>query len=71
MSTRERCNQLIDTLPDEYLDYAWLMLEKIRRKKQEEEDDAFCVAMNEAFLNDPDPGKWESTPIEEFAEQIP
>ena len=70
MSTRERCNQVIDSLPEEYLAYALLLLEKIQREKEAAEDDAFCIAMNEAFLEDPDPDKWESTPIEELAAQL-
>jgi hypothetical protein len=67
MRTRERVNFLTQQIPDSKLNEWYFNLLKYIHTLEEEADDAFCIAMNEAFEADPDPEKWEGTPIEELA----
>ena len=69
MSTREKFNTLATLIPDDKLASAYFMLLKYLHDLEEEEDDAYCAALYDAFLDNPDPEKYEGTPIEELAAQ--
>jgi hypothetical protein len=57
MSNREKCISLIQEFPEERLAFAALWLEKNLHDIEEAEDDAFCIALNDAFLDNPDKGE--------------
>ncbi len=57
MSTREKCDMILDTLPEFQLE---LVLAYIQGMKAFEEaaDDAYCEALYQKYLNDPDKGEY-------------
>ena len=59
MSTREKCNILLDSMPEYQLE---LVLAYIQGMKALEEtaDDAYCEALYQKYLNDPDRGEFVS-----------
>ena len=70
MSARERFVGLTEQIPDGKLATAYFWLLQLLRQWEEEQDDAFCEQLYQEFLADPDAGKWEGVPIEEFAAQL-
>ncbi len=57
MSTREKCDMLLDTMPESHLK---LVLAYIQGMKAFEEaaDDAYCEALYQKYLNDTDKGEF-------------
>ena len=55
MSTREKCNMFLDAMPEYQLE---LVLAYIQGMKAFEEaaDDAYCEALYQKYMNDPDRG---------------
>ena len=68
MSARERLMQVAEMIPDEQIAEAMLMLYRLLYEQAEAEDDAYCVALNEAFLANPDKGELVS--LEEAAKRL-
>ena len=68
MSNRERLAQTVQGMTEEEAAFylAWLI--KIMRDMEEVRDDAFCLALNERYLANPDKG--EGVPIEEVAARL-
>jgi len=67
MSYQERIVQLTQDIPDNIAAVAFYMLKQYM-DAVEAADDAFCMAMYERYLTDPNKG--EGTPIEEVAAQL-
>ena len=59
MSTREKCDMILDTMPEFQLE---LVLAYIQGMKAFEEaaDDAYCEALYQKYLNDTDKGEYVS-----------
>ena len=59
MSTREKCDMMLDTMPEYQLE---LVLAYIQGMKAFEEaaDDAYCEALYQKYLNDSDRGEYVS-----------
>lgn len=57
MSTREKCDMILDTMPEFQLE---LVLAYIQGMKAFEEasDEAYCEALYQKYLNDPDKGEF-------------
>ena len=53
MSTREQCNQLLDTVPDFKLSLVLAYLQGLTASETLE-DDLYCDALYEKYLTDPD-----------------
>lgn len=59
MSTREKCDYFLDSMPEYQLE---LVLAYIQGMKAFEEaaDDAYCEALHQKYMNDPDRGEYVS-----------
>jgi len=57
MSNKERLIQVAGMMPEEQVSAALLMLYGLLHEQAEAEDDAFCIALNDAFLDNPDKGE--------------
>ena len=68
MSHKEQLLQLATTVPEQQAAQAYLMLQAFLNVLDEAEDDAFCLALNERYLANPDKG--EGVPIEELAARL-
>lgn len=66
MSNRELAKQIIDSLPEYKIENILLFLKGIQFD-DDMEDDAFCEALAEKYLNNPDPEKHNSITLEELA----
>ena len=57
MSTREKCNMFLDAMPEYQLE---LVLAYIQGMKafEEADDDAYCEALYQKYLDDPDRGDY-------------
>ena len=53
MSTRERCNQLLDAVPEFKLSLVLAYLQGLMAS-EEAEDDLYCEALYQQYLNDPE-----------------
>lgn len=53
MSTRERCNQLLEALPDFKLSLVLAYLQGLTAS-EELEDDRYCDALYQEYLEDPE-----------------
>ena len=53
MSTRERCNQLLEALPDFKLSLVLAYLQGLTAS-EELEDDRYCDALYQEYLTDPE-----------------
>ena len=53
MSTRERCNQLLDSLPEFKLSLVLAYLQGLMAG-EEAEDDLYCEALYQQYLKDPE-----------------
>lgn len=67
MSDREKVIQLLDKIPDYKIGYVLAYIQGITA--DEEADNAYCEALLQDYLNDPDPNKHDSISVEEFAKQ--
>lgn len=67
MSDKEKVIQLLDKIPDYKIGYVLAYVQGITA--DEEADDIFCESLLQDYLNDKDPDKHDSIPIEEFARQ--
>ena len=68
MSNREKCIAIIDSLSESELGNIAAMLQAAKDKIEETLDDAFCEALYQRYLQDPDRGQ--GIPIEEAARQL-
>ena len=68
MSTRERCMELLDSVPEFKLGYVLAYLQGLTA--DEAADDAFCEQLYQDYLNDPDPTKNTGISLERFAEEL-
>lgn len=68
MSSREKCNAILDTFTEAQLVNAAAMLQAMRQTIDDLEDEAFCEQMYQNYLNDPDKG--DPVPIEDFAKEL-
>ncbi|MBQ9440566.1 MAG: hypothetical protein IJU35_08315 [Paludibacteraceae bacterium] len=55
MSNREKCVDLLNSVPDYKIGYVLAYLQGLTA--DEEADDAFCERMYQNYLNDPDKGE--------------
>ena len=67
MSAKEQLVQLATDTPDSLAVAAFFMLKQYLDAVEDAADNAFCMAMEEAFEADTDPEKWEGTSIEALA----
>lgn len=67
MSDKEKVIQLLDQIPDYKIGYVLAYVQGITAA--EEADDVFCESLLQDYLNDKDPHKHDSIPLEEFARQ--
>ena len=68
MSTRERCIELLDNVPEFKLGYVLAYLQGLTA--DETADDAFCEQLYQDYLNDSDPTKNTGISLERFAEEL-
>lgn len=68
MSSREKCNAILDTFTEAQLVNVAAMLQAMRQTIDDLEDEAFCEQMYQSYLNDPDKG--DPVPIEDFAKEL-
>lgn len=68
MSSREKCNAILDTFTETQLVNAAAMLQAMRQTIDDLEDEAFCEQIYQNYLNDPDKG--DPVPIEDFAKEL-
>ena len=68
MSSREKCNAILDTFTETQLVNAAAMLQAMRQTIDDLEDEAFCEQMYQNYLNSPDKG--DPVPIEDFAKEL-
>lgn len=68
MSSREKCNEILDTFTETQLVNAAAMLQAMRQTIDDLEDEAFCEQIYQNYLNDPDKG--DPVPIEDFAKEL-
>ena len=68
MSNREKCIEIIDSLSEVELGNIATMLQAARNAIKEAADDAFCEALYQRYLQDPDRGQ--GIPIEDAARQL-
>ena len=59
MSTRERCNQLLDMMPESQLELVLAYIQGLTAQA-ESADDAYCEALYQRYLSDPDKGEFVS-----------
>ncbi len=71
MSTKEMIYNVIDTFTEEQLKQVFAMLNSVKKMLDDEaEDDAICQKMLDDYLNDPDPEKNNSVPLDEFIKEL-
>lgn len=68
MSEREQAKLIIDQLPDYKLGRILVFLRGIQFD-DELEDDLFCEALYQRYLDDPDPDKHDTITLEELAKR--
>lgn len=68
MSNKERCYQIIDSFSESQLAQIAAMLQATKNAIDEAADDAFCDALYERYLKDPDKG--DPVPLEDFAKEL-
>lgn len=68
MSSREKCNAILDTFTEAQLVNAAAMLQAMRQTIDDLEDEGFCEQMYQNYLNDPDKG--DPVTIEDFAKEL-
>ena len=68
MSNREQLVQMAQSVPEEQAIFAMHLLKSYLDALEEMRDDAFCLALNERYLENPDKG--EGVPIEELAVRL-
>ena len=68
MSTREQLVKVAEIMPDDQIPEALRMLYRLLYEQAEAEDDAYCIALNEAFLANPDKGELIS--LQEAAQRL-
>ena len=54
MSTRDQIKTIVDRIPDDHLNIIFTIVKSI---DEDAADDAFCEALYQNYLNDPDPEK--------------
>ena len=57
MSTREKCEQILDMLPEYQLNLVLAYMQGLTALS-EAEDDRFCAQLYSQYLNDPDRGEF-------------
>ena len=67
MSTREKCNQLLDTMPEFQLELVLAYIQGLTALS-EHEDDAYCETLYQKYLQDPDKGEYVSE--EELSKEL-
>lgn len=71
MSTKERIYNIIDSFSDEQLTQVYTIIADFKNSLDDDiADDMFCRKLYEDYLNDPDPEKDESIPLESFMHEI-
>ena len=74
MSNREACVALIDGFDEVQLSGVFAVLKSIKdtfdNALEEALDEAYCQKLYQDYLDDPDPEKDETIPIEELAESL-
>ena len=59
MSTRERCDRLLDMMPEYQLELVLAYIQGLTAQA-DMIDDAFCESLYQKYLNDPDRGEFVS-----------
>jgi hypothetical protein len=67
VSNKDRVIQLLDQVPEYKMGYILAYIQGLTA--DEEEDDAFCEAMLQAYENDPDPEKDKTFSLEACKEE--
>ena len=67
MSTREKCNQILDTMPEFQLELVLAYIQGMTALS-ELEDDAYCETLYQKYLQDPDRGEFISE--EELSKEL-
>lgn len=65
MSTRDKCMELLDGVPEFKLGYVLAYLQGLTA--DETADDVFCAQLYQDYIDDPDTTKNESISLEKFA----
>ena len=68
MSVKEQCISILDTFSESQLINILTMLKATHNAVSEAEDDAFCNALFEKYLNEKDDS--DPIPIEDFAKEL-
>lgn len=68
MSDRERCIELLDSVPEFKIGYVLAYLQGLTA--DEAADDAFCEALYQEYLNDADPEKNNATALQDVAAEL-
>lgn len=71
MSTKEQIYNIIDSFSDEQLTQVYTIIAGVKKLLDDAAaDDIFCRKLYEDYLNDPDPEKDETVPLNKFAEEL-
>lgn len=68
MSNKEKCIELLDSVPEFKMGYVLAYLQGLTA--DETADDVFCEQMYQDYLNDLDPAKHDAVPLEAFAAEL-
>lgn len=68
MSTRDKCKELLDSVPEFKLGYVLAYLQGLTA--DETADDAYCAQLYQDYIDDPDATKAEGISLEEFAAEL-
>ena len=71
MSTKEQIYNIIDSFSDEQLTQVYTMIVSVKKMLDNEAaDDMFCRKLYNDYLNDTDPDKNETIPLNKLADEL-
>ena len=71
MSTKEQIYNIIDSFSDEQLTQVYTMIVSVKKMLDNEAaDDMFCRKLYNDYLNDTDPDKDETVPLNKLADEL-
>lgn len=71
MSTKEQIYNIIDSFSDEQLTQVYTMILSVKKMLDNEAaDDMFCRKLYNDYLNDTDPDKDETVPLNKLADEL-
>lgn len=71
MSTKEQIYNIIDSFSDEQLTQVYTMIVSVKKMLDNEAaDDMFCRRLYNDYLNDTDPDKDETVPLNKLADEL-